>query len=339
VRQDCACGVGALAVEALAAELKKQGVQMDLQIINGHDSETAQLNDKCGAEHVQKSRTFPVSVNVAEAAKSGQWFSSFDGDADRVVLFAAVEEQELELLDGDKILSLFCDFISSLLEQAKLELSLGAVQTAYANGSSTLWIQNEAFAKSTGSKRELAMVATGVKHLHHKALDYDIGAYFEANGHGTVIFNDRARETIKVAAEQPDASQAAKLLHALAHLINPAIGDALSDMLAVVGVLVVKGWGLKEWAAIYKDKPSCMTKVLVKDRSYIKTTADETKVTSPSELQPKIDNQVAKVTGGRSFVRPSGTEDCVRVYAEAPTLEQARELAAKVGEEVTALLG
>lgn len=27
---------------------------------------------------------------------------------------------------------------------------------------------------------------TGVKHLHHKALDYDIGIYFEANGHGTV---------------------------------------------------------------------------------------------------------------------------------------------------------
>ena len=25
-----------------------------------------------------------------------------------------------------------------------------------------------------------------MKHLHHKALDYDIGVYFEANGHGTV---------------------------------------------------------------------------------------------------------------------------------------------------------
>ena len=32
----------------------------------------------------------------------------------------------------------------------------------------------------------VACVPTGVKHLHHKALDYDIGIYFEANGHGTV---------------------------------------------------------------------------------------------------------------------------------------------------------
>ncbi len=30
--------------------------------------------------------------------------------------------------------------------------------------------------------------ATGVKHLHEKAEHYDIGIYYEANGHGTVIF-------------------------------------------------------------------------------------------------------------------------------------------------------
>lgn len=27
---------------------------------------------------------------------------------------------------------------------------------------------------------------TGVKHLHHAAQEFDIGVYFEANGHGTV---------------------------------------------------------------------------------------------------------------------------------------------------------
>lgn len=27
---------------------------------------------------------------------------------------------------------------------------------------------------------------TGVKHLHHTAQEFDIGVYFEANGHGTV---------------------------------------------------------------------------------------------------------------------------------------------------------
>jgi len=29
-------------------------------------------------------------------------------------------------------------------------------------------------------------VPTGVKHLHHAAMQFDVGVYFEANGHGTV---------------------------------------------------------------------------------------------------------------------------------------------------------
>lgn len=31
---------------------------------------------------------------------------------------------------------------------------------------------------------------TGVKHLHHAAQEFDIGVYFEANGHGTVSRSD-----------------------------------------------------------------------------------------------------------------------------------------------------
>ena len=37
---------------------------------------------------------------------------------------------------------------------------------------------------------------------------------------------------------------------------------------------------------------------------------------------------MAKVPQGRCFVRPSGTEDCVRVYAEAATQDAADALAA-----------
>lgn len=42
-------------------------------------------------------------------------------------------------------------------------------------------------------KVPVACVSTGVKHLHHKALTFDIGVYFEANGHGTVVFSKNAK--------------------------------------------------------------------------------------------------------------------------------------------------
>lgn len=43
---------------------------------------------------------------------------------------------------------------------------------------------------------------------------------------------------------------------------------------------------------------------------------------------------MANYPNGRSFVRPSGTEDIVRVYAEASTQEGADNLAIAVGNAV-----
>ena len=37
--------------------------------------------------------------------------------------------------------------------------------------------------------------------MHHEALHYDIGIYFEANGHGTAVFSEMAISTIKEAAK------------------------------------------------------------------------------------------------------------------------------------------
>jgi phosphoacetylglucosamine mutase len=116
-----------------------------------------------------------------------------DGDADRLVFFrmSSPSDSRVDLVDGDKILSLFALFIREQLDiinkndgQANklLPARLGVVQTAYANGAST------EFLKRLGL--EVALTLTGVKYLHKKALEYDIGIYFEANGHGTVLFSD-----------------------------------------------------------------------------------------------------------------------------------------------------
>ena len=48
---------------------------------------------------------------------------------------------------------------------------------------------------------------------------------------------------------------------------------------------------------------------------------------------------VTKFQKGRSFVRPSGTEDVVRVYAESTTQDDADQLAYEVGLVVHKLAG
>lgn len=57
----------------------------------------------------------------------------------------------------------------------------------------------------------------------------------------------------------------------------------------------------------------------VSDRRVIETADAERRAVSPAGLQDAIDTLVNKYSRARSFVRPSGTEDVVRVYAEADT--------------------
>jgi len=68
-------------------------------------------------------------------------------------------------------------------------------------------------------------VPTGVKHLHHAAEKYDIGVYFEANGHGTVLFSP---ETIDVLSSfepsTPAQDNAVGQLRLLVELVNQAVG-------------------------------------------------------------------------------------------------------------------
>ncbi len=69
------------------------------------------------------------------------------------------------------------------------------------------------------------------------------------------------------------------------------------------------------------------------------TTEDETRVVEPKALQDAIDALVSTVDKGRAFVRPSGTEDVVRVYAEAATAEAADRLALDVAKAAFNLAG
>lgn len=63
------------------------------------------------------------------------------------------------------------------------------------------------------------------------------------------------------------------------------------------------------------------------DRTIYKTIADESRLTYPADVQKHIDLAVAVVQEGKAFVRPSGTEDILRLYSEAKTEAEMEKLA------------
>ncbi|KAH9950396.1 phosphoacetylglucosamine mutase [Amylocystis lapponica] len=295
---DCAHGVGTLVAENLKKHL---GETITLVPHNTAISTPGALNNSCGADFVKTSQKLPPSL--ASHLKAGQRACSLDGDADRLIYFYLDDRGQFHMLDGDKIAALVAAFIVDLTKAAGLEdeIKVGIVQTAYANGGSTKYLSD---------RLPVKCVPTGVKHLHHAAEKYDIGVYFEANGHGT--------------------STALGHIINLTQLINQTVGDGLSDMLLVEVVLAHKSYSGVEWDSLYVDLPNRLVRVVVGDRNAFKTEDAERRLVSPPGLQGKIDELVRRYEGGRAFVRPSGTEDVVRVYGEAMIRSQADELAFRV---------
>ena len=312
---DGANGVGAVSMKEFQSRLSDV---LEVKIVN--NGEEGELNSGCGADYVKTKQSAPVGLNMDTSVRH----MSVDGVADVVYYFKSADK--FHLLDVDRIATLLAGYFQHLLSQAGLQdaIKLGLVQTAYANGSSTAYIRDKLGVP-------VSCVPTGVKHLHHEALKFDIGVYFEANGHGTVVFSDKAVGVIR--------EKGGDKLKTLLDVINSTVGDAISDMMTVECVLADKGWDVEQWLECYQDLPNILAKVSVKDRNLVTTTDAERVVVTPASMQDKINAVVGEFKRGRSFVRPSGTEDCVRVYAEAETQEDANLLSARVSQIVINMIG
>ncbi|KAK3694034.1 N-acetylglucosamine-phosphate mutase-like protein [Podospora appendiculata] len=319
---DCANGVGGPKLHEFLKYIPKDKVAFDVKVVNDDVLRPEVLNLDCGADFVKTKQRAPPIPKPQPGART----CSFDGDADRLIYYWVDPQTGFFMLDGDRISSLAASFIGDLIESAGLkdDMRIGVVQTAYANGASTNYI-------SQHLKLKVICTPTGVKHLHHVAQGFDIGVYFEANGHGTVLFSPDALNAFRDTKPQsPAQKDALDTLAALGDLINQTVGDALSDMLMVEVILAHKNWTLRDWAMTYTDLPNRLVRVEVADKDLFETTDAERRLSKPSGAQEEIDEAVKKYKDARSFARASGTENACRVYAEAATRSEANELADRV---------
>lgn len=239
---DCANGVGSETMQYLCKS--EEFFQcLPVKLINTGDGI---LNRLCGADYVKTMQLPPSGADEV-----GKRYAALDGDADRVVYFYLEQvmdegKLQLKLLDGDKIMALYALYLVEALKEANLdgELSMGIVQTAYANGASTDYMS-----QVLGLKVDC--VDTGVKNLHKQALNYDIGIYFEANGHGTIWISQKARCAFcKLEGDHEPRGAALKKLLAI---INNYTGDAISDILVVETILKHFDWYIEQWYNLYQD--------------------------------------------------------------------------------------
>jgi phosphoacetylglucosamine mutase len=287
---DCANGVGYNLIRLFKERLGHSANFKPILINTGDGI----LNENCGADYVKMKQEKPLNYDFKNYR-----LTSFDGDADRLVY--GYSEDQFTLLDGDRIACLFALFIKDLLKESNMndKFSIMVVQTPYCNGASTKFLKSQGI--------DVAWTSTGVKHLHHEACKHDIGIYFEANGHGGIIFSEKFRNFPNVP----------KRLQILPSIINQFVGDAVTNMLLVESILAIKSMTIKDWVDQFEELSNIQIKVKVNDKSLFVCTNADTILVEPANIQNQIDDIVKKYKDGRSFIRPSGTEDIVRIYAEA----------------------
>ncbi|CCD17600.1 unnamed protein product [Trypanosoma congolense IL3000] len=363
---DAANGVGAVALKSLlkCADECTSGIfskLFDVDVVHDCVEDITVLNHMCGADFTQKARHPSGETKKWAAANekprascaAGEpqqrreedeeeeiHYYSLDGDADRVVAFYHDRDAGDDvwwLLDGDRISILYALALRHWVGNEGIKLlDVGVVQTAYANGASTSYI-----------KENLGICVyfspTGVKNLHPIAHQRDIGAYFESNGHGTVLLNEKAISS-KVSSLSPETRQ---VLSLLPKLVSQVCGDAIADVFACELILLALKMNFRSWVHLYSDVPSTQLKVNVKNPKLITTTPDERRALTPEGLQDAVDEAVSRAMKAcptsaalvRAFARPSGTEPIVRVYTEASDPTVSARLAQDVEKIVVQFCG
>lgn len=342
---DCANGVGA----------KMMHYYKDCELFKKYNptfiynSDFDNLNVKCGADWVHKyQKATQGFLNVPESDDYYNLCFVFDGDADRSIFYIRAEKGSDKILvgDGSRISVLFARVLAHFKKQIVLrkeefdpelvekmsKAKVGLVYTAYNNSAYTDYVRDTL-------KLETEIAKTGVKYLHEKAKHFDIGLYFESNGHGTIIYKHKTIEFLESLASSAKTEEAGQTVKDFINYLvaqNNINGDAMSNFLQVLSAFEILDICPEELLNCYTDKLSRISTVKLKDRTLMQSTTDDERVLAePADLQGKIDEILAEYPGYFGFARPSGTEDLCRIYLEGKDEEKLKELEKKLQQVVS----
>lgn len=301
----------------------------EVDILN-ENKDPKQLNHLCGADDVHKTGLSPMGVPFRYFQNSNQTIGvSFDGDADRILFWVPrtydlpIYRQRfpIRLFDGDRIMSLWAAAIQKLIIQANFPFDWNRMilaHTAYSNGGAIDYWGRKGFHHAYG--------ATGVKNLHPIAEKADIGIYFETNGHGTILYREELLERLnehELVTILDNENTPTRQLKRILCLGNPYAGDAIRDWMITAICLDVLQYTVDDWYSMYEETPNLKGKFVGADRNKMRVEQEDRLIVEPAGLHEKLQGVME---GGRFIIRPSGTEDMIRLYLEHPNEKKLPEL-------------
>ena len=172
-----------------------------------------------------------------------------------------------------------------------------------------------------GALKQDTVVATVMSNLgfHHTMRDSGIAVHTTAVGDRYVLEALRSRD-LSLGGEQSGH---------LVFLDHATTGDGLLTGLSLMSRMAATGDSLAELAAVVQRLPQVLINVPVRDR--IAVVENDEVADAVNAVEAELGDT------GRVLLRPSGTEQVVRVMVEAPSQEQADAVATKLADIVAAV--
>ena len=279
---DCANGIGFIALSKL-----NEFWNLEMNLVNTKIYSHNLLNHESGSDYVINDQLLPYDEKFKHMLGC-----SVDGDADRFIFYYF--ENTLKILDGDYIALLYLLAVNKYIDK---QFTIGYIHTPYTNTAIIDYIKN------MNSKINIICTATGVKNLHHEALKYDISVYFESNGHGTILINNKKLLDIS-------------FFNHVSMLNNEVVGDGVSGIFCVKYFLKCLNMNHIEWYNKVQKNNFILYKKEVEDKEIYITNTIGDRLIEPNKLQNELDILMEKYNCF-CFIRPSGTENVIRIYIES----------------------
>ena len=318
VTVDCANGLASFHMPRLAQIVAPK---LTVSVMNRRTGESSRLNEECGAEYVLKTGRVSYEGTAADPTKT----ACLDGDGDRLIYYKRGERKALTM-NGDKVFALIMMYIVEKLEVLQIisKVSHCLITTNYANSACTKFLE--------ANDVNYMKVATGVRNAKPELKKYVIAGACDFSGHGSWYVR---WEWLNKALEGKEDRIEAKKLRKLLEIGEAGEGDAMATMLMVEAVMRDKDLSAMMFYKLYLDLPSKICNAYVQHKNRFICNWDETELVEPKMLQDMVHVFTLQKPGSRAFIRPAGTENCLRVYVEAKTEHDVDEVMRNLLEEIS----
>ena len=300
---------------------KENKFPLKIHLINDNNNEH-ELNINCGINSILEKK---IPKNKKEKCASIVKCATLSSDLDSIIYYIDEEDGKngIEIIKGEKIIVLYAKMLDFLIDNFSKNLKIkynemikmGIITSKYSNGAF------KSFCENNLKNYKLSVTKTGINNIQKESKKFDISICYEYNGLGTIyISQDLSTKFGKLSSliETSKDSQIIELFQLFIALFNSIASDGVSNLLVIESIMKSMNLSIKDVYDFYNEIPYKIVDIKMKYSKFI-TNEDDSKIIEPKNMQIIIDELSNKYANSKIYVRPTGTEDYLRVYVESET--------------------